>query len=175
MRQLIRCALAATGIVALGCVEQPVSTELDRAELGKGQGNYPGAVIDAAIDVKPEAIGDNGGVIVKDQNPVAVALFPNDDPNPNDDLDVQAVVPTTVVFSVTGSDAFVPLQPIHDLTYPQAFAFHLKDVDDDGVIDYLVFHFDAATLPLGVWETCLSGMTLDDAAFEGCETVEIRE
>lgn len=173
MRQLIRCALAVTGVVALGCAEQPVFTALDGAEMGKGQGNYSGAVIDAVIDVKPEATGANGGVIVKDGNPVAVALFPNDDPNPNDDLDLGAVLPTTVAFSVTGLDGFEPLQPIHDLTYPLAFESHLKDVDDDGIVDYLVFHFDPATLPLGVWETCLTGMTQDDTAFKGCETVEI--
>jgi hypothetical protein len=169
MRQLIRCALAATGAVVLGCAEQPVSTELDRTELGKGRGNYPTDVLAVMIDVKPEAIGENGGVIVQDQNPVAVALFPAEE------FDVETVMPNTVGFVVTGLDEFAPLTPVHDLMRPLAFDSHLKDLDEDGTVDYLVFHFDPATLPLGTWETCLVGMTQDNTAFSGCETVEIRE
>jgi hypothetical protein len=169
MKQLIRYALAAAVVAMLGCAESPAPTGLDGAAMGKGHGNYPTDVLAVVIDVKPEAIGENGGVIVKDQNPVAVALFPAEE------FDVETVMPNTVGFAVTGLDEFVPLAPVHELMRPLAFTSHLKDLDDDGIVDYLVFHFDPTTLPLGIWETCLTGMTQDNTAFEGCETVEIRE
>ena len=112
----------------------------------------------AEIDIKPGS--DSNPIIPSGRGKLPVAILGSDI------FDVVDVDVATLAFG-PGAAA-----PSHDLTMPDAFDDHLRDVNDDGFTD-LISHYrieDTGIQPEDR-EACLTGETLDGTPFEGCDAV----
>lgn len=166
MKRWMPLALAMAGIVLIACADglpTAASNDLETPALATVAVEEPIAVV---IDIKPEAV-NTGPIMIKPNNRLAVALLAD---NP---IDIETVDPTTVQLTIDE----VVMTPQHDLTKPAAYTSHLKDVYPvelpDGVIDYLVFHFDTDNLESGEFNACLTGIA-NEGPFEGCEVVTVK-
>ena len=117
------------------------------------------------------------------QNTVPVDIKPGSDPNSTNAAS-QGLVPlailSTASFDATTVDGttvqFGPAgaAPVHDQTDPVVVADHQRDVDGDGLTDY-VLHFRVGDTGIseGDTEACVMGQTIGGSAIEGCDAVRI--
>lgn len=171
-----------------GTVTSPDAVALEAATVAVTQTPCVTGAVEVGVDVRPEATGtgNKAGDIVGNGRWLAVAILPdteNDPPLVNiedvtlDDSDLSGVDPTSVEFWACGlfSNA---LDPVHNLSRPQAFASHLKYDPDTEELLYLVFHFDfdlsQGDDAVDEFAACLTGTTQGGLTFWGCETVGVR-
>ncbi len=110
------------------------------------------------LDIKPGS--DSNPVSQSGQGKVPVAILGSDT------FDVLDVDVTTLVFG-PGAAA-----PSHDLTKPDAFEDHLRDVNDDGSTDLIThYRIQEAGIEADAAEACITGETLDGIPFEGCDSI----
>jgi len=110
------------------------------------------------LDIKPGS--DSNPVSQSGQGKVPVAILGSDI------FDVLDVDVTTLVFG-PGAAA-----PSHDLTKPDAFEDHLRDVNDDGSTDLIThYRIQEAGIEADAAEACITGETLDGIPFEGCDSI----
>ena len=166
MKRWMPFALATAMVALIACADglpTAASNDLETPALATLAVEEPVAV---PIDVKPEAV-NAGAITIKTNNRLAVALLVNEA------IDVTMVDPESVALTIGD----YVLTPQHNLLRPAAFTSHLKDVypigEPDGVIDYLVFHFDPSDLASGDVDACLTGVA-DGVPFEGCEAVTVK-
>jgi hypothetical protein len=111
------------------------------------------------IDIRPGS--DSNRIIPSGRGNLSVAILGSDT------FDVLDVDVTTLAF---GPDAAAPS---HDLTKPDAFEDHLRDVNDDGLTDLLShYRIENTGIEPDDAEACLTGETLDGTPFEGCDAIE---
>ena len=112
------------------------------------------------IDIKPGSDPNStnlgsGGVI-----PVAILTTP--------DFDATTVDGTTVRFGTDGAS------PTHDQTDSANLADHQRDVDGDGLTDYVLHFLTGLTgISEGDTEACLTAQTFGGIAIAGCDAVRM--
>jgi len=110
------------------------------------------------LDIKPGS--DSNPVNQSGRGKLPVAILGSDI------FDVLDVDVTTLVFG-PGAAA-----PSHDLTKPDAFEDHLRDVNDDGSTDLIThYRIQEAGIEADAAEACITGETLDGIPFEGCDSI----
>lgn len=171
MKRLMHFAYVPAVVLLVGCADGLPTAAPDGADaVAAVAATVEVAPVEVPIDVKPEAV-NAGEITIRPNNRLAVALVVNEA------IDVELVDITTLVFTV-GDVSLTGL--MHNLENPSAFTSHLKDVfpvlEPDGVIDYLVLHFDPEglrSLGSGAFSACLTGVA-DGIPFVGCEDVTVR-
>jgi hypothetical protein len=110
------------------------------------------------LDIKPGS--DSNPVSQSGQGKIPVAILGSDI------FDVLDVDVTTLAFG-PGAAA-----PSHDLTKPDAFEDHLRDVNADGSTDLIThYRIQEAGIEADAAEACIAGETLDGIPFEGCDSI----
>jgi hypothetical protein len=111
------------------------------------------------IDIRPGS--DSNPIVPSGRGNLPIAILGSET------FDVLDVDVTTLAFG-PGAAA-----PSHDLTKPDAFDDHLRDANDDGLLD-LISHYriEQSGVSPDDAEACLTGETHDGAPFEGCDAIK---
>ncbi|MBW1845167.1 MAG: hypothetical protein JRJ05_12555 [Deltaproteobacteria bacterium] len=114
--------------------------------------------VPVVIDVKPRS--DRNRINALSRGSIRVAILGSSS------FDVEDVDVTTLEFGPNG------IEPKHELTAPEAFLHHMRDVDRDGYPD-LMMHYRIQDVGFSIEDTevCLSGRLVDGTGFEGCDSV----
>lgn len=147
----------------------------------------PGRFIEVRVTLKasPEGVSPVlSDIRIQAEIELDVDIKPGSYPNSINIKRTTGVIPVAVLgtgdFDVTSIDVatlrFGPAQamPEHDLADADTHADHLRDVNEDGVLD-LVSHYVVGNTGLdhGHIEACLIGQTLSGIPIEGCDSVRI--
>ncbi|MCH7720171.1 MAG: hypothetical protein IH988_04165, partial [Planctomycetes bacterium] len=117
-------------------------------------------VIPIQIDIKPGS--DPNSINAASQGLIPVAILSTAS------FDATTVDGTTVQFGPAGAPA------AHDQTDPPNLADHQRDVDGDGLTDYVLHFLTGLTgISEGDTEACLGGQTFGGIAIAGCDAVRI--
>ncbi len=116
--------------------------------------------LDVAIDIKPGS--DAGSINLASRGLIPVAILGSET------FDVAKVDVTTLAFG-PGAAA-----PSHDLTRPDSYQDHIRDVNADGYTD-LVSHYrtQEAGISRDDAEACITGNLRDGTPFEGCDVIRL--
>jgi hypothetical protein len=168
-------------------IPNPMQGDYKIELLATGDGEYHLSVIESGendkIHIEQSSGTVNEGEVVQEETTVAldveIDIKPDDEPNlinmkkkgaipvamlGSSDFDVTTINPVTLVL--------VGVACKHDLTNPVNYNEHLKDANDDGIIDLMThFEVDKMNLEKGAHELTLNCSTFDGKLLRGKDEV----